>query len=139
MGKIKQRAKFPSVGGVARSGGVVRERKNVLHICHCEPSQMARQSLFCCCVARALMRGHITFTGSPRSHCSLAMTRNEHAFPPVIASIAKQSSQLCPRANACDFICTLNSALCKKRGVAPFFISQTNNPFLNGLDYMFHL
>ena len=137
--KNKAARQVPLYGGVPRSGGVVRERKKVPHPCHCEPSQMAWQSLFCCCVARALMRGHITFTGSPRSHCSLAMTRNEHAFPPVIASAAKQSSKLCPHANACDFICTLNSALCKKRGVAPFFISQTNNPFLNGLDYMFHL
>ena len=40
---------------------LVREAKKVLprcptHPCHCEPSQMAWQSLFCCCVARALMR-----------------------------------------------------------------------------------
>ena len=52
--------------GVPRSGGVVRECKKAFplcpqircptHLCHCEPSQMAWQSLFCCCVARALMR-----------------------------------------------------------------------------------
>ena len=41
---------------VPRSGGVVREYKKEQHLCHCEPSQMAWQSLFCCCVARALMR-----------------------------------------------------------------------------------
>ena len=111
-GKNEALCQVPLYGGVPRSGGVVRERKKVPHPCHCEPSQMAWQSLFCCCVARALMRGHITFTGSPRSHCSLAMTRNEHAFPPVIASAAKQSSQLCTHANACDFICTLNFELC---------------------------
>ena len=35
---------------------VVREAKKEQHLCHCEPSQMAWQSLFCCCVARALMR-----------------------------------------------------------------------------------
>ena len=84
--KNKAARQVPLYGGVPRSGGVVRVVKKVPHPCHCEPSQMAWQSLFCCCVARALMRGHITFTGSPRSQCSLAMTRNEHAFPPVIAS-----------------------------------------------------
>ena len=66
----KHHTQFPSVGGVPRSGGVVREAKKVLpsrpqvrcHTlsCHCEPSQMARQSLlYRCvpqCVARALMR-----------------------------------------------------------------------------------
>ena len=66
----KYRTQFPSVGGVPRSGGVVRECKNAFpfcprvrcptHLCHCEPSQMARQSLlYRCvpqCVARARMR-----------------------------------------------------------------------------------
>ena len=35
----KYRTQFPSVGGVPRSGGVVREYKKVLHLCHCERSE----------------------------------------------------------------------------------------------------
>ena len=80
--KIKALYQVPLYGGVPRSGGVVREYKNAFPFCHCEPSQMAWQSSNLC---PALMRDFIT-TGSPRSQCSLAMTRNEHAFPPVIAS-----------------------------------------------------
>ena len=46
--KIKHHTQFPSVGGVPRSGGVVRECKKMPHPCHCEPSQMAWQSSKLC-------------------------------------------------------------------------------------------
>ena len=70
--KIKALYQVPLYGGVPRSGGVVREYKKAFPLCpqvrphphtlscHCEPSQMAWQSLlYRCvpqCVARALMR-----------------------------------------------------------------------------------
>ena len=44
----KQRhTKFPSVGGVPRSGGVVREAKTVPHLCHCERNVAISFLLLC--------------------------------------------------------------------------------------------
>ena len=43
----KHRAKFPSVGGVPRSGGVVRVVKKEQHLCHCERSEAISFLLLC--------------------------------------------------------------------------------------------
>ena len=85
--KIKHHTKFPSVGGVPRSGGVVRECKNVLPTYSPLPSWGA---------------------GPPRSLVILGLDPRIqvvwHFIIPVIASETKQSSKLCTHANACDFI-----------------------------------
>ena len=43
----KHHTQFPSVGGVPRSGGVVRECKKVPHLCHCERNVAISFLLLC--------------------------------------------------------------------------------------------
>ena len=102
----KHCAKFPSVGGVPRSGGVVRVIKKMQHLCHCEPSQMAWQSSNLC---RRTATQHLHF-----EPCTLHFIKTGHTCPVFIQSIRVWWRQY--------LLCPLHCAITRRRGFQTIYI-----------------